>query len=42
MSAYLMLTGLMFVIINFVVDLLYQLVDPRLRGQPDPTAVSAT
>jgi peptide/nickel transport system permease protein len=42
MSAYLMLTGLMFVIINFVVDLLYQLIDPRLRGQPDPTAISAT
>ncbi len=33
MSAYLMLTGLMFVINNFAVDLLYQLVDPRLRGR---------
>jgi peptide/nickel transport system permease protein len=32
MSAYLMLTGLMFVIINFAVDLLYRMVDPRLRG----------
>jgi peptide/nickel transport system permease protein len=31
MSAYLMLTGLMFVIINFVVDLLYYVIDPRLR-----------
>jgi peptide/nickel transport system permease protein len=31
MSAYLMLTGLMFVIINFAIDLLYPLVDPRLR-----------
>lgn len=35
MSAYLMLTGLMFVIINFIVDLLYQLVDPQLRGRSD-------
>jgi peptide/nickel transport system permease protein len=35
MSAYLMLTGLMFVIINFVVDLLYRLVDPRLSGTAD-------
>jgi peptide/nickel transport system permease protein len=32
MSAYLMLTALIFVIINFAVDLLYRLVDPRLRG----------
>lgn len=32
MSAYLMLTGLMFVIINFGVDLLYRVVDPRLRS----------
>ena len=36
MSAYLMLTGLMFVIINFAVDLLYRLVDPRLRGDEAP------
>jgi peptide/nickel transport system permease protein len=42
MSAYLMLTGLMFVIINFVVDLLYQLVDPQLRGRSDFTATSST
>jgi peptide/nickel transport system permease protein len=41
MSAYLMLTGLMFVIINFAVDLLYQLVDPRLRGRADPAAGGA-
>ncbi len=33
MAAYLMLIGLMFVIINLVVDLLYFVVDPRLRGQ---------
>jgi peptide/nickel transport system permease protein len=31
MSAYLMLSGLMFVVINFAVDLTYQIVDPRLR-----------
>lgn len=42
MSAYLMLTGLMFVIINLIVDLLYQLVDPRLRGRADPVASGAT
>jgi peptide/nickel transport system permease protein len=42
MSAYLMLTGLMFVIINFVVDLLYQLVDPQLRGRSDFTTSSPT
>jgi peptide/nickel transport system permease protein len=40
MSAYLMLTGLMFVIINFIVDLLYQLVDPQLRGRRDIAASS--
>jgi peptide/nickel transport system permease protein len=28
-----MLTGLFFVVINLVVDLLYFAVDPRLRGQ---------
>jgi peptide/nickel transport system permease protein len=33
MAAYLMLIGLLFVIINLVVDLLYFAVDPRLRGQ---------
>lgn len=32
MAAYLMLIGLLFVIINLVVDLLYFVVDPRLRG----------
>jgi peptide/nickel transport system permease protein len=42
MSAYLMLTGLMFVIINFIVDLLYQLVDPQLRGRTDLTTSSPT
>lgn len=42
MSAYLMLTGLMFVIINFAVDLLYQLVDPRLRGNVTPAGSRAT
>lgn len=31
MAAYLMLTGLMFVLINIAVDLLYWAVDPRLR-----------
>ena len=31
MSAYLMLVGFMFVMINFVVDLLYVYVDPRIR-----------
>jgi peptide/nickel transport system permease protein len=33
MAAYLMLIGLFFVIINLAVDLLYFVVDPRLRGQ---------
>jgi peptide/nickel transport system permease protein len=31
MTAYLILTGLMFVLINLTVDLLYWVVDPRLR-----------
>jgi peptide/nickel transport system permease protein len=31
MSAYLMLVGIFFVIVNLVVDLLYYVVDPRLR-----------
>ncbi|QJQ95635.1 MULTISPECIES: ABC transporter permease [Halomonadaceae] len=33
MAAYLMMIGLVFVIINLVVDLLYYVVDPRLRVQ---------
>jgi peptide/nickel transport system permease protein len=33
MAAYLMLIGLVFVIINLVVDLLYYAVDPRLRAE---------
>ncbi len=32
MAAYLMMIGLLFVLINLVVDLLYFAVDPRLRG----------
>lgn len=32
MAAYLMLTGLLFVTINFFVDILYFLIDPRLRA----------
>jgi peptide/nickel transport system permease protein len=32
MAAYLMMIALLFVVINLVVDLLYYLVDPRLRG----------
>jgi ABC-type dipeptide/oligopeptide/nickel transport system permease component len=31
MAAYLVLVGLVFVVINLVVDLLYYVVDPRLR-----------
>ena len=31
MAAYLVLVGLLFVMINLVVDLLYYVVDPRLR-----------
>ena len=31
MAAYLMLIGFLFVLINLIVDLLYALVDPRLR-----------
>lgn len=31
MSAYLLLTAFLFVVINFIVDILYFLVDPRLR-----------
>ncbi len=33
MSAYLMLVGFIFVVINLVVDLLYVMVDPRLRTE---------
>jgi peptide/nickel transport system permease protein len=39
MAAYLCLVAVMFVAINLVVDLLYALVDPRLRvrgGLPSP------
>lgn len=32
MAAYLMLTALLFVTINFIVDILYFLIDPRLRA----------
>jgi len=31
MAAYLCLVGLIFVVINLVVDMLYYVVDPRLR-----------
>lgn len=40
MAAYLMLIGLLFVLINLVVDLLYFAVDPRLRGQGGAARVS--
>ena len=33
MAAYLLLIGLLFVLINLMVDLLYFAVDPRLRGR---------
>ncbi|WP_374298759.1 ABC transporter permease [Ferrovibrio sp.] len=33
MSAYLVMIGLLFVLINLAVDILYFVVDPRLRGQ---------
>ncbi len=36
MAAYLMLIGLLFVIINLIVDLLYFAVDPRIRGAIRP------
>ena len=35
MSAYLMLVALIFVPINFIVDVLYFVVDPRLRTQTE-------
>ncbi len=37
MAAYLCLIALVFVVINGVVDLLYLLVDPRLRAEMLPT-----
>jgi peptide/nickel transport system permease protein len=40
MAAYLMLIALLFVTINLVVDLLYFLVDPRLRSQGGAARVS--
>jgi peptide/nickel transport system permease protein len=33
MAAYLLFVGFLFVVINMVVDLLYALIDPRLRVQ---------
>jgi peptide/nickel transport system permease protein len=33
MSAYLLLVGVMFVFINFIVDLLYLAIDPRIRDK---------
>jgi peptide/nickel transport system permease protein len=40
MAAYLMLIGLLFVLINLTVDLLYFAVDPRLRAQGGGTRVA--
>jgi peptide/nickel transport system permease protein len=34
MSAYLLLVGTLFVIINFIVDMLYFLIDPRIKQEP--------
>jgi peptide/nickel transport system permease protein len=34
MSAYLLLVGTLFVIINFIVDMLYFLIDPRIKQDP--------
>lgn len=31
MAAYLMMISVMFVVINFIVDMLYLAIDPRLR-----------
>jgi peptide/nickel transport system permease protein len=31
MAAYLLFVGFLFVVINMIVDLLYTLIDPRLR-----------
>jgi peptide/nickel transport system permease protein len=33
MSAYLLFVGFLFVAINMTVDMLYAIVDPRLRGR---------
>ena len=41
MSAYLILIALLFVAINLVVDLLYYLIDPRLRLEPSAAGVGA-
>jgi peptide/nickel transport system permease protein len=38
MAAYLCLVGLIFVVINLIVDMLYYVVDPRLRAERSPTA----
>ena len=40
MAAYLLLIGLLFVLINLTVDLLYFVVDPRLRSQGGTARVS--
>jgi ABC-type dipeptide/oligopeptide/nickel transport system permease component len=32
MGAYLMFVGLIFVVVNLIVDMLYFLIDPRLRS----------
>jgi peptide/nickel transport system permease protein len=34
MAAYLCLIGFIFVLINLIVDMLYYVVDPRLRAEP--------
>jgi peptide/nickel transport system permease protein len=39
MAAYLVMVGSFFVIINLVVDLLYYVVDPRLRVEREVAAV---
>jgi len=39
MAAYLVMVGFFFVIINLVVDLLYYVVDPRLRVEREVAAV---
>jgi peptide/nickel transport system permease protein len=40
MSAYLILIAVLFVAINLVVDLLYYLIDPRLRLDPSAAAAA--
>jgi peptide/nickel transport system permease protein len=37
MAAYLCLIGFIFVVINLIVDMLYYLVDPRLRVERSPS-----